>query len=64
MGLSISRSIVEAHGGHIVATHNADRGLALRVTLPTAGTGHVAPRRLSPLPGADHGRVPAPRETS
>ena len=36
MGLSINRSIVEAHGGRIVATHNPDRGLTVRVTLPTA----------------------------
>jgi signal transduction histidine kinase len=39
MGLSINRSIVEAHGGHIVATRNPDRGLTLRVTLPSARTG-------------------------
>jgi signal transduction histidine kinase len=59
MGLSINRSIVEAHGGHIVATHNADRGLTLHVTLPTAGTAHVAPRRPSSLPGADEAPLPA-----
>jgi signal transduction histidine kinase len=41
MGLSINRSIVEAHGGHIVATRNPDRGLTLRVTLPTAGNGQA-----------------------
>ena len=41
MGLSINRSIVEAHGGHIVATRNGDRGLTLRVTLPTARNGHA-----------------------
>ena len=40
MGLSINRSIVEAHGGQIVATRNPDRGLTLRVTLPTA-SGHA-----------------------
>ncbi len=38
MGLSINRSIVAAHGGHIVATRNPDRGLTLHVTLPTART--------------------------
>ena len=64
MGLSISRSIVEAHGGQIVATHNADRGLTLRVALPTAGTGHVAWRRPSSLPAVDPGPMPAQRETT
>ena len=34
MGLAISRSIVEAHGGRIWATVNADRGLTLHVELP------------------------------
>ena len=34
MGLSISRSIVEAHGGRIRAEANPDRGLTLRVELP------------------------------
>jgi len=36
MGLAISRSIVEAHGGRIWATRNADRGLTLHVRLPLA----------------------------
>jgi two-component system, LuxR family, sensor kinase FixL len=36
MGLSISRSIVEAHGGRIWATRNPDRGVTLHVTLPCA----------------------------
>ena len=44
MGLSINRSIVEAHGGHIVATRNRDRGLTLRVTLPTMRGGHANTR--------------------
>jgi signal transduction histidine kinase len=34
MGLAISRSIVEAHGGRIWATRNDDRGLTLHVELP------------------------------
>jgi PAS domain S-box-containing protein len=47
MGLSISRSIVEAHGGHIRAEVNPDRGLTLRVELPCEGdSGREADPRL------------------
>jgi signal transduction histidine kinase len=53
MGLSIKRSIVEAHGGHIVATRNRDRGLTLRVTLPTARNGHAGLGGPASLPGPD-----------
>ena len=34
MGLSICRSIVEAHGGHITGHRNPEGGLTLRFTLP------------------------------
>jgi PAS domain S-box-containing protein len=34
MGLSISRSIIEAHGGRIWATRNPDRGLTVYIELP------------------------------
>jgi signal transduction histidine kinase len=34
MGLAISRSIIQAHGGRIWAAINPDRGLSLHVELP------------------------------
>ena len=41
MGLSISRSIIEAHGGRLWASGNDDHGVTLQFTLPTgAGDAH------------------------
>jgi two-component system, LuxR family, sensor kinase FixL len=41
MGLSISRTIIEAHHGRIWAENNAAGGAVFRVTLPVSGGGRV-----------------------
>jgi PAS domain S-box-containing protein len=38
MGLAISRSIIDAHGGRLWVTSNADCGVTFHFTLPTAHT--------------------------
>jgi PAS domain S-box-containing protein len=44
MGLSISRSIIEAHRGHLWAVNNPDRGSTFHFTLPLADPGEEAKR--------------------
>jgi signal transduction histidine kinase len=36
MGLAISRSIIEAHGGHLWTKNNVGRGATFGFTLPAA----------------------------
>jgi signal transduction histidine kinase len=64
MGLSINRSIVEAHGGQIVATRNLDRGLTFHVTLPTGKARPADPRGPSPVPDSERRPIPAQQHTS
>jgi signal transduction histidine kinase len=39
MGLAISRTIIEAHGGRLWATPNEGPGATVQFTLPTSGEG-------------------------
>jgi two-component system, LuxR family, sensor kinase FixL len=48
MGLAISRSIAEAHGGRLSAAPNKPRGAAFRLTLPVEETPSGSPGRSRP----------------
>jgi two-component system sensor kinase FixL len=43
MGLSISRSIVERHGGRLWAENNRDRGATFHMVLPVVGSAELRP---------------------
>jgi C4-dicarboxylate-specific signal transduction histidine kinase len=44
MGLAISRSIIDAHGGRLWATPNAERGTTFHFTLPLEQAGKEMPK--------------------
>ncbi len=57
MGLRISRSIVESHGGHLWAADNPPRGARFCFTLPTNGEARdsvVSADRIEPADGLHH----------
>jgi signal transduction histidine kinase len=51
MGLAISRSIIEAHGGRLWATHNVPNGAIFQFTLPAVG------KEVTPTPGRPESRL-------
>lgn len=55
MGLSISRSIIDAHGGRLWADKNASRGAAFWFSLPGPGTNLTNSRRSADRTGEPHG---------
>ena len=55
MGLSISRSIIDAHGGRLWADMNASGGAVLRFSLPAAGKELTTSRRSADRTGPPHG---------
>ena len=54
MGLSISRSIIDAHGGRLWADMNASGGAVLRFSLPAATKESTNSRRSAHLNGEPH----------
>ncbi|HCK79912.1 MAG TPA: ATP-binding protein [Candidatus Competibacter sp.] len=50
LGLSISQSIVEAHGGRLWATSNQGSGITFHFTLPTASRAKTSERIAADLP--------------
>ena len=59
MGLTISRSIVEAHGGRLWVTPGAERGACFHVTLPDARASSGDRRVVPSSPSLDSSGTPA-----
>ena len=57
MGLAISRSIVQAHGGRMWATRNEDRGLTMHVELPSANVEAEPAEQALAEPGSLYSRT-------
>jgi PAS domain S-box-containing protein len=57
MGLAISRSIAEAHGGRLSAVPNKPRGAVFRLTLPVKATIEGGPERSPLLAGTGASRA-------
>ncbi len=61
MGLAISRSLIEAHGGQLWATSSEGRGAAFHFTLPAGSSEEAQSLTFQVWPSGDGGR-PAPEE--
>jgi signal transduction histidine kinase len=57
MGLAISRTIVESHGGRLWAVPNPGRGAVFHFTLPAAVRGKKAPANTTPEPSSSQARA-------
>ena len=61
MGLSVSRNLIEAHGGRLWAENNAVRGATFRFTLPVSGEGQAASSKVPMKRGVTSHPPPAAR---
>jgi two-component system sensor kinase FixL len=52
LGLSISRTIIAAHGGRLWAENNVDRGATFHIFVPAVAAHGLAPAQVVALPVA------------